>query len=62
MEILKRQRIALDDLTPFQDRWVALRDGHVIDSDFDPGYLRGRVRQSDKLLFVPSSDVDALIL
>ncbi|MGH9019509.1 MAG: hypothetical protein ACRDV0_00600 [Acidimicrobiales bacterium] len=60
--VLKRQRISLDDLTPYEGSWVALREGRVVDGDADPAALRQRVRQSDKLLLVPRSDVDALIL
>lgn len=61
-EILKEQRIALDDLTPYQGRWVALRDGHVVADGSDPLALRHEVLQSDDLFYVPGGDADTLIL
>jgi hypothetical protein len=61
-EILKEQRIALDNLTPYQGRWIALRDGHVIADGDDPLALRHQVLQSDDLFYVPINDADTLIL
>jgi hypothetical protein len=58
--ILKGQLLSLDDLTPFQERWVALREGRVIDSDVDPVTLCDRVTETDDLFFVPSDDIDLI--
>ncbi len=43
-----------DDLSAYQDRWVALRDGHVIASADDPAGLRANpdVELTDGIVYV----------
>lgn len=53
-----------EDLAPYQGKWVALRDGHVIASDADPARLRHdeRVAPDDVIIPVPLTEGRYLIL
>lgn len=53
-----------EDLTPYKGRWVALREGHVVASDFDAARLRDNpeVRDDDVLTPVPAQDEGVYIL
>jgi len=56
--------LSQDDLTPYRGRWVALRDGHVVASDFDSVALRDNpdVREDDMLVPVPVQDQGTYLL
>lgn len=64
LEREQKKALPIDDLTPYRGQWVALRDGHVIVSDFDAAALRDNpdVRDGDVLTPVPAQDQGTYIL
>ena len=62
--LLEQDLEIVDDLTPFQGQWVAVRAGHVVASDVDPARLLKdpRVDPSDRLVAVgtPGTTIDLL--
>ena len=61
---LQNGPLVLDDLSPYRGSWVAIRDGHVIDSALDPVELRDRstVNENDVFPLVPSENASTLFL
>ncbi len=61
---IQQEPLVLDDLSKYRGSWVAIRDGHVIDSGLDPVELRDRenVKESDVFLLVPSEQASTLFL
>lgn len=53
-----------EDLTPYQGRWIALRDGRVIASDVDGVSLRDNpaVQEDDVLMPVPAHEDEIHLL